>query len=45
MIDVSLSFTPIHTFAPQYGEDFINRVDRPQRNLQPMPSRPVPTRI
>jgi hypothetical protein len=36
MIEVDMTFTPVHDFTPQYGEIFINNT--PKNPLQPPPS-------
>jgi len=48
MIDVTMTFTPIHYFAPQYNSQFINDPEGTTRNsfgtepLATIPSRPAP---
>lgn len=38
MIDVSMTFTPIHTFAPRYGSTFINNTPILKDNPTPTPA-------
>jgi hypothetical protein len=48
MIEVSMQFTPIHTFTPEYRKPFINTpyvtptVSTPSNPTPPLPAPPIP---